>query len=42
VSATAEIVRPPLEEQGGLEGFEGVLASMLGEPGSLDLPRARP
>src|SRR5215471_147700 len=36
VPATAEIVRR-LEEQGGLEGLEGVLASMLGEPGSLDL-----
>jgi fused signal recognition particle receptor len=40
VPATAEIVRR-LEERGGLEGFEGVLASMLGEPGSLDLS-ARP
>jgi fused signal recognition particle receptor len=40
VPATAEIVRR-LEEQGGLEGLEGVLASMLGEPGSLDLS-ARP
>jgi fused signal recognition particle receptor len=37
VPATAEIVRR-LEEEGGLEGLEGVLASMLGEPGSLDLP----
>jgi fused signal recognition particle receptor len=40
VPATAEIVRR-LEEQGGLEGLEGVLASMLGEPGSIDLS-ARP
>jgi fused signal recognition particle receptor len=40
VPATAEIVRR-LEEQGGLEGLEDVLASMLGEPGSLDLS-ARP
>jgi fused signal recognition particle receptor len=36
VPATAEIVRR-LEEQGGLEGLEGVLASMLGDPGTLDV-----
>ncbi len=40
VPATAEIVRR-LEEQGGLEGLEGVLASMLGEPGTLAVS-ARP
>ena len=34
VPATAEIVRR-LEETGGLEGLEGVLTSMLGEPGTL-------
>jgi fused signal recognition particle receptor len=36
VPATAEIVRR-LEEQGGLEGLEGVLASMLGDPATLDV-----
>jgi fused signal recognition particle receptor len=40
VPATAELVRR-LEEQGGLEGLEGELASMLGEPGTLSLT-ARP
>ena len=40
VPATAEIVRR-LEEEGGLDGLEQVLASMLGEPGGLDVS-ARP
>jgi fused signal recognition particle receptor len=40
VPATAEIVRR-LEEERGLEGLEGMLMSLLGEPGSLDLS-ARP
>ena len=40
VAATAELVRR-LEEQGGLEGLEEELASMLGEPGTLDVS-ARP
>jgi fused signal recognition particle receptor len=40
VPATAELVRR-LEERGGLEGLEQELASMLGEPGTLDVS-ARP
>ena len=40
VPATAELVRR-LEEQGGLEGLESELASMLGDPGTLDVS-ARP
>src|SRR6478672_6090002 len=40
VPATAELVRR-LEERGGLEGLEEELASMLGEPGTLDVS-ARP
>ena len=40
VPATAELVRR-LEERGGLEGLEDELASMLGEPGTLDVS-ARP
>jgi fused signal recognition particle receptor len=40
VPATAELVRR-LEERGGIEGLEDELASMLGEPGTLDVS-ARP
>ena len=40
VPATAELVRR-LEERGGLEGLEEELASLLGEPGTLDVS-ARP
>lgn len=40
VPATAELVRR-LEERGGLDGLEEELASMLGEPGTLDVS-ARP
>jgi fused signal recognition particle receptor len=40
VPATAELVRR-LEERGGIEGMEDELASILGEPGTLDVS-ARP